>query len=353
MLESFFQFCSETMRLPTSSRGAGQPLSLITAYAALLLPILLLLVVYPATVGAQITCYGFAGQSYTDNTLCPGSNSCCGRRATCLSNRLCHNPNDPEDLWVRGPCAIRGWDDSCGQICLYNETEASNGVLPRVVQCGDGSLCCNNNPQCCQDGKGTFLNEQGEIVSSRAIGPTTSFPPLSGTGTVRTTAPVPTPTTSTTSSESTSSSVSTPETSSLPTGTETVSPGPSTPNEENNSLKLGLGIGIPCGVLAAALLIFLFIKRQKKRKALSRPEVVEVHGESRHLAEMYGHHNNNGEGYHPSELQSKMPPLYSGSRPAGVTQPKQPVEMGGEMPTELDSGPVPRSLGQIRRAEME
>ncbi|KAK4180183.1 hypothetical protein QBC36DRAFT_320601 [Triangularia setosa] len=351
------------MRLSTTRRGcASRHPSPMKAYMALTLPVLLLLIAYPATVDAQITCYGFAGQAYTDNTLCPGSNSCCGRRATCLSNRLCHNPNDPEGLWVRGPCAIRGWDDSCGQICLYNETQASNGVLPRVVECADGSLCCNNDPQCCQDGRGTFLNERGEVVLSRATAATTSFPPLSGTGTVRTTAPVPTPSTSSspTLSESTSfssfssfpsSSSSRTDTSLLPTDSGSASPGPAPLNEENNSLKLGLGIGIPSAVLITALLVILYFRRQK-RKALKGPEVAELHGDSRHLAEAKWYHNN-GRGYYPSELQSKMPPLYSGARPVSAGQPKYPVEIGGEMPTELDSGPVPGSVVQARRAEMD
>ncbi|KAK0747301.1 hypothetical protein B0T21DRAFT_354052 [Apiosordaria backusii] len=349
------------MRLSTTPvRGASRHLS-FSVVAALILPLLLLLVAYPAVVDAQITCYGFAGQAYTDNTLCPGSNSCCGRKATCLSNRLCHNPNDPEGLWVRGPCAIRGWDDNCGQICLYNETEASNGVLPRVVECRDGSLCCNNDPQCCQDGKGTFLNERGEIASSRATAATTSFPPLSGTGTVRTTAPVPTPSTpsSTVSSESTStSSTTTTNTSSLPADSRQASPGSSPSDEvtggnsnETNNLKLGLGIGIPCAVLITALLVFLYFWRQKRR-ASKAPEVAEVHGESRHFAEVHGRHHVNGGGYYPSELQSKMPPVYSGARPVSATQPKYPVEIGGEMPTELDSGPVPGGVVQMRRAEM-
>ncbi|CAP68201.1 uncharacterized protein PODANS_7_4750 [Podospora anserina S mat+] len=214
------------MLSPASGQGANRHPSLISAYIALVLPALLLFFAYPATVDAQITCYGFAGQAYTDNTLCPGSNACCGRKATCLSNRLCHNPNDPEGLWVRGPCAIREWDDSCGQIY---ETAASNGP------------CCNNDPQCCQDGKGTFLDEGGEIVSTRATGATTSFPPLSETGTVRTTAPVPTTSTSSsstfssTSSESTSSS-STTEIVVPPTNAGPATPAPTPSDEDNNGL---------------------------------------------------------------------------------------------------------------------
>ncbi|KAK0667901.1 hypothetical protein QBC41DRAFT_277892 [Cercophora samala] len=337
----------------TSGQHANRPPSLITAYMALVLPALLLLVVYPTTADAQITCYGFAGQAYTDNTLCPGSNSCCGRKATCLSNRLCHNPNDPEGLWVRGPCAIRGWDDSCGQICLYNETN-TNGVLPRVVQCGDGSLCCNNDPQCCQDGKGTFLNEGGEIVSSRATAATTSFPPLSETGTVRTTAPVPTPSTSSSSSSSMSSesrsSPSETDTSVLPAISGPATPGPPPSNEEDNGLKIGLGVGLSCAVLFIALLVFLFFRRKKTRSSKG-PEVAEVHGDSRDLAEVHGYHTYGGD-YYPSGLQSKMPPLYSGARPENAAQPQYPVEIGGETPTELDSGPVLGTVAQVRRAEM-
>ncbi|KAK4667773.1 uncharacterized protein QC764_704750 [Podospora pseudoanserina] len=342
------------MLSPASGRGADRHPSLISAYIALVLPALLLFVTYPATVDAQITCYGFAGQAYTDNTLCPGSNACCGRKATCLSNRLCHNPNDPEGLWVRGPCAIREWDDSCGQICLYNETAASNGVLPRVVQCRDGSLCCNNDPQCCQDGKGTFLDEGGEIVSTRATGATTSFPPLSETGTVRTTAPVPTTSTSSSStfsstfSESTSSS-STTEIVVPPTNAGPATPAPTPSDEDNNGLKIGLGVGIPCAVLVAALLAFLFFRRQKK-KASNGP-VAELHGASRDMVEVHGHDAHAG-GYYRSEFQSKMPPLYSGARPVGGTQQKHPVEMGGEMATELDGGPMPGNVVHMRRAEM-
>lgn len=67
----------------------------------------------------QITCFYYDGVAAENNTLCPGSNACCGYQATCLSNRLCHNPSDSEGTYVRGPCAIDGWDSSCAQICLY------------------------------------------------------------------------------------------------------------------------------------------------------------------------------------------------------------------------------------------
>jgi hypothetical protein len=79
-----------------------------------------------ATVRAQdddllITCYSFKGTAFVRNTKCPNSNTCCGPKATCLSNGLCHNPGDGANTLVRGPCLIKGWDDDCGQICKYSK----------------------------------------------------------------------------------------------------------------------------------------------------------------------------------------------------------------------------------------
>lgn len=69
-----------------------------------------------------ITCYGYGGLPYENNTRCPGSNACCGVDATCLSNRLCHKPSDGESTFLRGPCAVDPYDSgTCAQICLYSE----------------------------------------------------------------------------------------------------------------------------------------------------------------------------------------------------------------------------------------
>ncbi len=73
------------------------------------------------------TCFAFDGDGYDNNTICPGSNSCCGYEATCLSNKLCHNPGDGPDVFVRGPCALETWDSTCPQICLYS-------MAPPLVQ---------------------------------------------------------------------------------------------------------------------------------------------------------------------------------------------------------------------------
>jgi hypothetical protein len=86
--------------------------------------ILLFASLYPAAVNAQssllIDCYRWDGVVNGNNTKCPNSNACCGPRATCLSNNLCANPG--ESRWVRGPCAVKGWDADCAQICKYSTT---------------------------------------------------------------------------------------------------------------------------------------------------------------------------------------------------------------------------------------
>lgn len=79
--------------------------------------------VFAESTSDAITCFYYDGEQAANNTLCPGSSSCCGITATCVSNRLCHNAGDASNIYVRGPCAVNpatnGWDSSCAQVCLY------------------------------------------------------------------------------------------------------------------------------------------------------------------------------------------------------------------------------------------
>ncbi len=147
---------------------------------------------------------------------------------------------------------------------VTDETESGGGVLPRVTPCADGSLCCNNDPGCCSNGRGVFLDENGNKVNARATAATTSYPPL-GTGTGRFTLTPSTSTTSTTSSTSTTETVA---------GTSGSGPGTTAPVEDgavvgggsargdDMGMKIGLGVGIPVGVLAVAGMGFLLFKRR-------------------------------------------------------------------------------------------
>jgi hypothetical protein len=105
--------------------ASPKPSALLRLLCAAVSPLVILLVsIYAPAVQAEdsllIDCYRFEGTVSPNNTKCPNSNACCGPKAICLSNGLCANPGDATNYWVRGPCAVKGWDDSCAQICKYS-----------------------------------------------------------------------------------------------------------------------------------------------------------------------------------------------------------------------------------------
>lgn len=251
-----------------------------TASAAfsLLLSLFLFNTLFPHLIQADgtvgIVCYGFNGLSYVNNTKCPGSNACCGYQATCVSNRLCHNPGDAEGTYVRGPCANNVWDSTCAQVCMFNETEQLSGFLPRVSQCSDGSWCCVNDATCCSNSRGVFLDSDGNSASAEGTR-TVSYPPVSGTGIERYTESISTTeasTSSTTSISTTLASVTsqaTSMTSSSSTTTATSAASDSTQDEDDNDdsgtkVGLGVGLGVPLAAIVAGLSVW-FILRRKRR----------------------------------------------------------------------------------------
>lgn len=128
----------------TTSHVRG-PVRWLHAALAIVPSLLFLTALHPTAADAQlIDCYKFDGTLAPNNTRCPGSNACCNPGAICLSNRLCvpHNDPNPNAKLVRGPCAVKGWDDSCPQICKYSKRlscpqmtmpySAANRILVRV-----------------------------------------------------------------------------------------------------------------------------------------------------------------------------------------------------------------------------
>lgn len=189
--------------------------------------------------------------------------------------------------------------------------------------CADGSLCCNNNPTCCQDKKGVFLDESGNVVKARATGATTSYPPK-GTSLDRFTQ---TPSTSTTSTSSTSASTSTSEsttTSSDPPASATTSPAaddpaPSSSSNDSIGLKVGLGLGIPLAVIITACVVYFIVRRRR-----STPDP--------------GFNGSPGTQYQPPVAPNyyhQGPPQTPMTVYSGVPK---PVELGGQMASELDNG---------------
>lgn len=76
------------------------------------------------------TCFTVNGKIQSDQVVCPGSRACCGADSTCLGNRLCHNPGDDQNLFVRGPCAEDPYDEEkCARVCVYGKFPLSVSVL--------------------------------------------------------------------------------------------------------------------------------------------------------------------------------------------------------------------------------
>ena len=106
-----FWLCSALDQLPFA-RSSMAPVHFITASFTL----------FTAITAAYTDCYYFDGSISPNNTVCSGSSTCCGPTATCESFRLCHNDEDPPDVFVRGPCAVSSWSLSvCPQVCLYGK----------------------------------------------------------------------------------------------------------------------------------------------------------------------------------------------------------------------------------------
>ncbi|KAK7397888.1 hypothetical protein QQX98_012739 [Neonectria punicea] len=213
-----------------------------------------------------ITCYGYGGLAYPDNARCPGSNACCGVDATCLSNRLCHKPNDGPNTFLRGPCAVDPYDSgTCAQICLYNET---TGVLPRVSVCKDGTLCCDDDDHCCDDGNGIFLGNDGKIADG-APSTTYSYGPERTAASFRTKTETPT----TSSAPATSTEASTTSASLTSSGLSvSTSASAQEDNDEKDSssnasgLAIGLGVGIPVACIGLGLIGAWFWWKNRKAK---------------------------------------------------------------------------------------
>ncbi|KAH7022546.1 hypothetical protein EDB80DRAFT_674168 [Ilyonectria destructans] len=221
-----------------------------------------------------ITCYGYGGIAFPNNSRCPGSNACCGVDATCLSNRLCHKPNDGANTFLRGPCAVDPYDSgTCAQICLYNET---TGILPRVNACSDGSLCCDDDSHCCDNGNGIFLDNDGQIADS-APSTTYSYGPERTAATFRTKQETTTSSTTvvTSSTVATTSVSGSTTTTSVATSTSSSAEESNSTGDTNNtsSLAIGLGVGIPVACVAAGLLGAWFWWRNRKVKKATADEM--------------------------------------------------------------------------------
>ncbi|ELQ33136.1 hypothetical protein OOU_Y34scaffold00997g2 [Pyricularia oryzae Y34] len=219
-----------------------------------------------------ISCFGVNGLLYPEQKKCPGSNACCGVGAICLPNRLCKNPNDNEGLFTF--------------LTLLPTAEAgAANVFPRVTVCADGSLCCNNDPQCCSKGNGRWLDERGNLLSSppsqssaSSVVPSTSSAsaPLSSSQSKEAN-------TNGASASTDSSSTTTLAAPSTATTTATVGEDAAASRQratgsesdaETLALKVGLGIGIPFAAAIAAFAVWCCFW-QRRRKSTKAAEMTQ------------------------------------------------------------------------------
>jgi len=161
----------------------------------------------------------------------------------------------------QGPCA--------------DEIKENGGRLPRVTACNDGSLCCfEQDPDCCLEGRGVFLDASGRLVDQLDTNPVISYPPrpngqgrstslpfISTTSSTRVTS-TSTPSTTDQSQSATSEPETSPSnTNTEPSPTDTTTADSST-SDNSIGLKVGLGLGIPLAALLSGLAAYCFFKKR-------------------------------------------------------------------------------------------
>lgn len=206
----------------------------------------------------KIICFDYVGREFGNNTQCSGSHICCQTSDLCQPNRFCKR----DGQLIIPACSTHPWDN-CANICKYGSKAnftikmligqfdlqirlgTTDGILPRAVECDDGSFCCDDDPPCCAENRGIKLDGNGA--------PYTTNPGLSST--------------STTASA----------TSILAEATDAATQSTTSENEVHDDTlstgaKAGIGLGAAVAAVAMLLIAFLLIRR-RKRKAISDPNV--------------------------------------------------------------------------------
>ncbi|KAF3800416.1 hypothetical protein GCG54_00014215 [Colletotrichum gloeosporioides] len=225
-----------------------------------------LLVLFTA-VSECTTCYSYSGLAWPDQKVCPGSDSCCGEKDTCMPNRLCKSPDTRDNILVRGTCLSSPWDRSdCAQICVFNETTSNTGfaeyVFPRVEICDTNTYCCRlGSDSCCDSSIGkVYLDDNGILSSAPSSTSSTSI--ASSTETTSTAA------TTTTSSATAFATTAIPDPASTSSASESSAAADgSSSGSEALALKVGLGVGIPLAAIIAGLATWLICRRRRTKNS--------------------------------------------------------------------------------------
>jgi len=129
--------------------------------------------------------------------------------------------------------------------------DSTTGYLPRVNICENGSYCCYDNPECCEENGGVYLNSDGVAIG--LANQTTISSSASSTATASS---------STSLAATATALVSTTQFSSIQTSSSNSTSGSS------SGWKIGVGVGVPLGLLALSAVAFalIYFNRHKRNK---------------------------------------------------------------------------------------
>jgi hypothetical protein len=136
--------------------------------------------------------------------------------------------------------------------CQLTVPDPGTGFLPRAANCTDGSFCCDNDPSCCAENRGIFLNGLGAIVSTDREVVSTSSSSSTAVGVV-------TVTDTPSQAETLNSAMS--------TATSAADTGDNTPSSSSlsTSAKVGIAVGAVAGVIMVVCLVVLLMRRRRAR----------------------------------------------------------------------------------------
>ncbi|QKX53207.1 uncharacterized protein TRUGW13939_00283 [Talaromyces rugulosus] len=218
-----------------------------------LLHLLFPLLVLGATHVSAI-CYNPDGSTTSQDVPCSLSHqsNCCHPGWACLSNKLCQNPNAPNDTvaYVRGSCTDKTWrSGNCPNFCVH-DTAPWNDSLNKPQHLGK----CENTSEdlyYCEDDNVQAVDCAKHSAVVSFVGQPTTVTVIGVTQTAATTAA---------------------------TAPATGSSGSDTSGGSSNSTAVGagVGVGVGCALLISGAVFFFWRRRRNRRSKAQQPQASQA-----------------------------------------------------------------------------